>query len=641
MTNMESPHLPFDPGQTKMICNAFERPEESDCIVPTNYKASSLTEKLEALSQSYTQESPVPNSVPIYNVKSTSSRKRTLDTESSPTSHQESTSRDRDCVPFWTPFTGEMSKRLWSCTATDLRVSQLTYWSTYSAKKESNSWFTVKATTPVNLLNNSPKTLWQSRQSLWQAITENEQRKADGDANAKEKKRRKTDRSKAKKIYNLPRTKKLRVYPNKTERDTLKQWFGVVRRAYNTAVAVHQAVEEKAGEVYRRVKMSALEVKRDKDGRPVIKAKGGSIYHVTRGWGEAKKHVSREIEREGREEWVLSVPQAIRDSGICDMEKAVRSGEARNSERNVVSEERVKEKFAFRTRKDKSQTFEINARDWKATSKQGKLFACMRTSKEGIPKEASCAVRVSMDKLGRVFLSFVKEVECKSDNQAPTGFHSTVALDPGVRTFQTIYDADGHGIQWGEGDMSQVFVLCRQADQIQLKISKKRATWALRRAYHRKLRKIKDKIKECHNKLALFLCENYRVILIPKFQVSRMVKKSNRKIKTKTVRQMCCWSHYAFREALKNKAALFPWCTVVEVGEAYTSKTCEECGTLHQKLGSNKVFKCPKCNYIADRDLHAAKNILLRYITRELFSESRAECLASWLSTPILKARVG
>ena len=76
------------------------------------------------------------------------------------------------------------------------------------------------------------------------------------------------------------------------------------------------------------------------------------------------------------------------------------------------------------------------------------------------------------------------------------------------------------------------------------------------------------------------------------------------------------------REALKSKNALFPWYTIVEVGEAYTSKTCEECGTLHQKLGGNKVFKCPKCNHTADRDLHAAKNILLRYITREkLLSE--------------------
>jgi len=38
-----------------------------------------------------------------------------------------------------------------------------------------------------------------------------------------------------------------------------------------------------------------------------------------------------------------------------------------------------------------------------------------------------------MDKLGRVFLSFVKEVESVSDTQAPSrGFHSTATLDPGI-----------------------------------------------------------------------------------------------------------------------------------------------------------------------------------------------------------------
>jgi putative transposase len=104
-----------------------------------------------------------------------------------------------------------------------------------------------------------------------------------------------------------------------------------------------------------------------------------------------------------------------------------------------------------------------------------------------------------------------------------------------------------------------------------------------------------------------------------------MVKRRNRKLKSKTIRQMCCWSHFAFREALKSKAALFPWCAIVEVNEAYTSKTCEECGTLNHKLGGSKVFSCGQCGHIADRDLHAAKNILLRYLTKEkILFESQA-----------------
>ncbi len=91
----------------------------------------------------------------------------------------------------------------------------------------------------------------------------------------------------------------------------------------------------------------------------------------------------------------------------------------------------------------------------------------MKRTKKGLPDKDECAVRVSTDRLGRVFLCFVNEVEVTSDNQAPASsgsFHSTVALDPGICTFQTMYDADGFGIEWGEGDMKTVFVMCHQDD---------------------------------------------------------------------------------------------------------------------------------------------------------------------------------
>jgi hypothetical protein len=46
----------------------------------------------------------------------------------------------------------------------------------------------------------------------------------------------------------------------------------------------------------------------------------------------------------------------------------------------------------------------------------------------------------------------------------------------------------------------------------------------------------------------------------------------------------------------------------------YTSKTCCNCGTLHQKLGGSKSFRCAGCGFHADRDIHAAFNIFLKFL---------------------------
>jgi hypothetical protein len=59
----------------------------------------------------------------------------------------------------------------------------------------------------------------------------------------------------------------------------------------------------------------------------------------------------------------------------------------------------------------------------------------------------------------------------------------------------------------GKNGMSSIFFMCRRADKLQSKIDTKKGNKAyLRRALNRQRRRIKDKIKECHRKLALFLC---------------------------------------------------------------------------------------------------------------------------------------
>ena len=43
----------------------------------------------------------------------------------------------------------------------------------------------------------------------------------------------------------------------------------------------------------------------------------------------------------------------------------------------------------------------------------------------------------------------------------------------------------------------------------------------------------------CHYKLAKWLCENYRIILLPEFRTQGMVRRGQRRIGSKTARAMC------------------------------------------------------------------------------------------------------
>jgi putative transposase len=48
-----------------------------------------------------------------------------------------------------------------------------------------------------------------------------------------------------------------------------------------------------------------------------------------------------------------------------------------------------------------------------------------------------------------------------------------------------------------------------------------------------------------------------------------------------------------------------------EIDEAYTSKTCSNCGFMNDNLGASKIFKCNICELKIDRDCNGARNIMI------------------------------
>lgn len=317
--------------------------------------------------------------------------------------------------------------------------------------------------------------------------------------------------------------------------------------------------------------------------------------------------------------WLEEVPYDVKDVAVTDMDEARKAHFAKlMKQKSKDPSVRIDAKFKFRSKKDPQESFEVRARDMvRKSGNYEELNLSKLIGAEAIPSEVNHAVRFVRDRMGRYFLVIPTDTPKKSENQAPLERESIVSLDPGVRTFQTTYDASGLASEWGKGDMSTIYTLCRKADKLQSvwqgkKGKKRRST---KRAWLRLLERIKNKVNEIHCKLAKWLCDNYMVILIPKFETSQMVRRTKRKIHTTTARNMLTWSHYRFREKLKTKAELYPWVKVIECDEPYTSKTCGQCGEINTKLGGAKTFKCSKCGYVANRDVNGARNILLRYLS--------------------------
>jgi putative transposase len=87
------------------------------------------------------------------------------------------------------------------------------------------------------------------------------------------------------------------------------------------------------------------------------------------------------------------------------------------------------------------------------------------------------------------------------------------------------------------------------------------------------------------------------------------------------------WGHkWAFRtlyEQVEYKAEAVG-VSVKQVGSAYTSKRCAECGfTADENRPTRSDFQCQKCDSEANADYNAAKNIGLRYVRRGQQSSRR------------------
>ncbi|MEZ9709412.1 RNA-guided endonuclease InsQ/TnpB family protein [Vibrio breoganii] len=252
------------------------------------------------------------------------------------------------------------------------------------------------------------------------------------------------------------------------------------------------------------------------------------------------------------------------------------------------------------------------------------------TLTEELPAECFMkACKVTRDK-GRWFLQVQQLIDIKPEIQ---GDVNVVAIDPGVRTFATAFSPN-EALVIGDGfAQEKLFPLMKKVDNLismeQKIINKVRGLegepqWAKERLIHleREINRLKcrkdDLITDLHNRTAFELVNRYDVIFLPTFETKGMVRRKGSKVRTirrNTCRQMLDLNHYGFKQKLKWMAKKHGK-MVVDVNEAYTSKTQTWDGQINPKLKGQKTLK--NGNLRIDRDINGSRNVLIKSLQGSL-----------------------
>ena len=135
--------------------------------------------------------------------------------------------------------------------------------------------------------------------------------------------------------------------------------------------------------------------------------------------------------------------------------------------------------------------------------------------------------------------------------------------------------------------------------------------WRAKRKYHAAELKTQNVTRNLHYRAAHYLLRRYKTVIYPHFNAHEIAQG---KLRPHVKRRLQALGFYKFSQRLIQTASFYHGATVLRGSEAYTTKQCGKCGFLNDSIGESEVFTCEKCNSSGDRDVHAGRNILLRFM---------------------------
>lgn len=260
----------------------------------------------------------------------------------------------------------------------------------------------------------------------------------------------------------------------------------------------------------------------------------------------------------------------------------------------------------FKSKKSAKQSYTTNANlkvfDKNIQIPKAKLVRYKGKSLKGIiPKKITISKSA-----GRYYASIMYDDGCPTPEKCP--IKNPVGIDMGIKDYATLSD----GKKYANSKLlskseERLKVLQRRLSKKQ-KGSNRRSRAKLKVA--RQHEKIRNQRQDFLHKLSNEITNQYDYVAIEDLSVANMVK--NHKL-AKAIED-CSWGEFARQLEYKTE---WRGKTLRKIGRFEpSSKVCSTCGFVNHELTlADREWDCPECHTHHDRDINAAKNILVFSIT--------------------------
>lgn len=360
---------------------------------------------------------------------------------------------------------------------------------------------------------------------------------------------------------------KVRLYPTKQQIEMIEKHFGCCRYVYNRLLA-------ESIELYQKEKKSLSEF---------------DMNHLITKW----RH-------DDETNWLSEVSSEALQKSAKNLAQAYK-----NFFRRIKNHENPG--FPkFKSKKNSKQNYtlgKVSKSEFKHDTKRIKLAKLRSVRFRGyLPQGDIIRVTISKSPSGKYHLSACyRNVEMEQFEKTDKG----VGIDLGIKDFAIF--SDGTKIENPKYFVNTQKKLAKSQRNLSRKSRGSRNREKQRIKVARIHEKIANQRKDFLQKLSTKIIKNYDIICLEDLQVKNMVK--NHKL-AKSISDVS-WS--SFIAMLKYKAEWHDK-KIIQIDKFYpSSQICNCCGFKNPKIKdlSIRQWICPNCDEIHDRDINAAKNILI------------------------------